>query len=140
MTEDSSNKPKIKVPEISRLLVTGSRNFDDRKKMSRAFKRVLEKFGYTDDLTLISGGARGADSLAESIFRNWGFNVEVHKAEWDRYGKRAGHIRNSEMVKSGADICVAFPIGESRGTRNCMDQVRKAGIPLVKVKEDSGNS
>lgn len=80
------------------------------------------------------GGARGADTLASVEAKQWGFNVEVHPADWRSHGKAAGHRRNAEMVKLGADVCLAFPLGESRGTRGCMRLAEAAGIP-VKVYE-----
>ncbi|BBX09437.1 hypothetical protein MAIC_42400 [Mycolicibacterium aichiense] len=55
---------------------------------------------------------------------------EWHPADWDQYGKAAGHIRNNHMVSLGADLCLPFPLGESRGTRGCMLAAQKAGIPM----------
>jgi len=58
----------------------------------------------------------------------------IHAANWGDFGKAAGPIRNREMAQAGADLCLAFPLGESRGTWNCVNECKKAGIP-VKVVE-----
>ena len=50
---------------------------------------------------------------------------------WKNLGRKAGPLRNQKMVDLGADICIAFPQGESRGTRNCMKLADKAGIEVV---------
>ena len=54
----------------------------------------------------------------------------MHHANWDRYGSRAGVIRNYEMARAGADLCIACWDGTSTGTKNMIDQARKYGIPV----------
>lgn len=95
----------------------------------------------TDDggMTLIHGAARGADALADE----WavqdgdseGLTVEAYPAAWDKYGKRAGYIRNQQMLDEGdPDIVVAFrSAGESRGTDIMIDLAREAGVPTYVV-------
>lgn len=61
-----------------------------------------------------------------ALLRGW--KVEEYPANWDRYGKAAGGIRNQHMVSLGADELVAAPLGKSPGTRDCMARARKAGI------------
>jgi hypothetical protein len=53
---------------------------------------------------------------------------EPHPADWTRYGKKAGMIRNAEMVAAGADICLAFPGNASVGTWDCIRKAADAGI------------
>ena len=81
------------------------------------------------------GAARGADALAANAAWRMGLLTEAHAADWEQYGKRAGFVRNAEMAKLGADICLAFPIGESRGTRMMIDLAKKHGIE-TKVYEE----
>lgn len=117
---------------IQRVLVTGSRYWVDRCVIFDALANWLNTAVMSDRYpVLVHGGARGADSLADSVWRQWGFPVEVHPADWETYGKSAGHRRNAGMVARGADICPAFPIGESRGTRGCMALAEKAGITVI---------
>lgn len=84
---------------------------------------------------MVHGGARGADALADEIARHWGWTPEAHPADWDCFGRSAGHRRNTEMVALGADVCLAFPLGESRGTRGCMRLAAIAGIFVANFGE-----
>ncbi|MCK9598287.1 MAG: DUF2493 domain-containing protein [Sphaerochaeta sp.] len=116
-----------------RILVTGSRNLGGDGayvRMRRAFRDELLNAKATSAV-IIHGGANGADSIAGWIAEEMGWPVEVHLADWEKHGKAAGPIRNQEMVDAGADVCLAFPVGESRGTRDCMRRAEKAGIRVV---------
>jgi SLOG family YspA-like protein len=116
------------------ILVTGSRNWTDRTVIRRAISDAINQWlakGGSGYVTVVHGGAHGADTIADEFARELRCAVEVHYAQWERYGKAAGHKRNAEMVKAGADICLAFPLGDSPGTRGCMQLAEKAGIPVV---------
>lgn len=112
-----------------RILITGSRNWVDEHIMEAA---IVEAIRGKDvkGVTLIHGNAKGADTMSGKIARFYDLNIEVYPADWETHGKAAGPIRNSQMVKLGADVCLAFPLGESRGTRHCMKIAEKAGIPV----------
>lgn len=117
-----------------RILVTGSRDFNDSAKMRIVLFRVLEALGHEEDSkpVLVHGDARGADTIARRIWTlEWGFLDEAHSADWELYGKAAGHIRNAEMAELGADVCIAFPTGKSPGTRGMMNLCRKKGIRVI---------
>lgn len=115
-----------------RILVTGSRNWTDREVIRKALRDAGQAAGrHPQGVVVVHGGARGADTIAGELAREFGCMVEVHPAEWTRYGKAAGHRRNAKMVVAGADVCLAFPLGESRGTRGCMRLAEAAGIPVV---------
>ena len=108
-----------------RVLVTGSRNWTDATVISRA----LSSIPTDEQITVVHGGAKGADSLAGQFAQHLGYSVEVHEADWDTYGKRAGYIRNKKMVDLGADLCLAFIKNNSKGATICLDLADKAGIP-----------
>jgi hypothetical protein len=84
-----------------------------------------------DSITVIHGACiyGGADFIADEIAREFGWTVESCPADWKRWGKRAGYLRNIEMVKAGADICLAFIKDFSRGATHCADTAERAGIP-----------
>lgn len=116
-----------------RVLVTGSRFWSDRQAVFRALDDQLKQADGL--LTVVHGAAAGADTFAGcwAAIRGHETNrvaVEPHPAEWHIYGKSAGPMRNQEMVDLGADVCLAFPKGDSRGTRHCMTAAAHAGIPV----------
>lgn len=114
-----------------RILVTGSRNWASRRAIIDALDFAMGDCP-PGDVTVVHGACpTGADRIADEIARKWGAVVERHPADWDRHGRRAAFLRNKEMVDRGADVCLAFPQGESTGTRMTMKLAEAAGIPLV---------
>jgi hypothetical protein len=69
--------------------------------------------------------------MCEEIWESWGGTVERHAADWDRFGKAGGFIRNEEMVNLGADKCLSFNKGKSRGTAHTTLLARQAGIDTI---------
>jgi len=122
---------------MTRILVTGSRYYDNAYLVQKWLSRVVNHLHPEDaePPTLIHGGAKGADSLADAYWKKMGWPIEVHEANWDEFGKAAGFLRNQDMAKAGADICVAFPQGESRGTRMMMSLAKDYGITVLDVEK-----
>jgi hypothetical protein len=123
---------------VHRVLVTGSRYWTDQGAIHRALFTVehiaLSAKPPGGPFTLVQGGARGADSIAASwAHSRVGWAVEEFRADWDRHGRKAGPIRNREMIKSGVDICLAFLHERSRGAKGCADMAEAAGIPVWRV-------
>ena len=114
---------------MTRILVTGSRDWNDIIPMMDA---LYPEFQADPLATLIHGGARGADTMAGNIWAVWGGKQEVHPANWAEHGKKAGFLRNREMVDLGADKCLAFIKNESKGATMCADLAEKAGIETVR--------
>lgn len=116
-----------------RLLVCGSRDWEDEVELCRILDKLNAVF-YIDEI--IEGEQRGADLMARAWATDRGISPAPYPAEWRRYGKRAGAIRNRRMLAEGRpDLVVAFPMPGSVGTWDMVGIARKAGI-LVWVMPD----
>ncbi len=112
-----------------RVIVAGSRGFTNYENMRRALDHLLQH--QLPLVTIISGGARGADYLGEKYAHEKELPLEVYPADWVRHGKSAGFRRNVHMVTSiKADGLVAFWDGQSRGTKHVIDEARKWGLEV----------
>jgi len=113
-----------------RILITGSRNWPDRVAVANAIRQAWIDADKPYRVTVVHGGARGADYIADQFAKHMRFEIEQHVADWDKYGKRAGYVRNQQMVDSGIDICLAFIYNESKGATMCAKLAEEAGIPV----------
>lgn len=111
-----------------RVAIVGSRDWKREDDVIRCI------FNLPDDTVIISGGARGVDSMAEKWAKFRGLKVQIFQPNWGKYGKQAGMIRNSEIV-ANCDRLIAFHCNNSKGTQNSIDKARKAGKP-VEIIED----
>ena len=118
---------------MKRLLVTGSRKWDDRDTIRDAlYMAFLQMGGQSgEQITLVHGGAIGADKIAVEIWtRESGMPTEEHRSMWEVWGKRAGILRNETMVQRGADLCLAFILDSSPGSSHCAQFAEDNGIPV----------
>jgi len=116
-----------------RVLICGDRNWRDER-IIYSWLCKLQDWGYT---TVIEGEARGADSIARELAEKMGFKVIKFPANWRRYGRAAGPIRNRQMLVEGRpNLVIAFhnDIEHSKGTKNMIEQARKAGIRVIVEK------
>lgn len=125
-----------------RVIVTGSRDWRDSATVFLALNDLLHE--HDDRLVLVHGacltGADGiADWWAKDAVEKFGHDVTVerHPANWDRHDRAAGPIRNQEMVDLGADVLLAFQVGNSRGTADCIRRAEKADIPVRRYQRTS---
>lgn len=102
-----------------KVIVAGSRSFNDYPRL----KRVMATISATE---IVCGEARGADKLGRRYAEENGIPIKSFPAQWDKYGKSAGFIRNHEMGDY-ADYLVAFWDGKSRGTKEMIEYIRKLG-------------
>ena len=110
-----------------KVAIVGSRGF---KPLSKVRDYITE---LPQDTIIVSGGAEGVDRQAVGWARALGMETEVFLPEWNKYGNRAGVIRNSIIV-GDCDRLVAFWDGESRGTLDSINKARKAGKPVEIIK------
>lgn len=103
-----------------KLAVVGGRNFDDYEYLERELDKL-------DDIEMIvSGGAKGADTLAERYAHEHGIKIKIFPPEWEIWGKQACNKRNHQIVDE-CDQLIAFWDGESRGTAHSVALAVMAG-------------
>ena len=111
-----------------KIAIIGSRNFTNYKLL----QEILEQ--YKPKITLVvSGTAKGADSLGEKWALENNIQTLIFPADWNQYGKRAGFIRNEDIIKN-CDCCVAFWDGESKGTKHSLSLCKKYNKPVKIVQ------
>jgi len=124
---------------MTRIIIAGSRQFNDYEKMLK----TLDEFGVhlintIDTVEIISGHAPGADALGEKFAKAYGYPLKIFPADWKKYGRATGPIRNEQMAKYAAKadrgILIAFPIGESKGTRNMIKLAQQYGFEVEIVE------
>ncbi len=115
-----------------KVLVCGSRDYDDPLKiLSTLSPRFL-----AGETTIIHGDANGADRIAGHIAKSIGMTVVAVPAEWEKYGKSAGPIRNRKMLDMNPDLVLAFhpDIEASKGTKDCVREAERRGIKVEIIK------
>ena len=109
-----------------KIAVIGSRDFED-------YALLESKLNTLENITsIISGGAKGADSLAEQYASQHNIDVVVIKPDWKRYNRGAGLVRNKQIVDM-ADLVVAFWNGKSKGTLDVIEYSKKQDVKFVTI-------
>ena len=104
-----------------KVAVVGSRTFSN---FDLLVKTLLEYHASTGIALIVSGGAAGADSMAEKFAKIHGIPTSIHLPDWKKYGRAAGIIRNKDIIAE-CDVCFAFWDGSSRGTKNDIELCNK---------------
>jgi hypothetical protein len=107
-----------------KLIVAGGRTFKDAIMLAKVLDIYQALYCLTE---IVSGTANGADKCGEQWATSNGIKIKRFPADWDLYGKSAGHLRNAEMAEYG-DRLLAFWDGRSKGTKNMIDIATKKGI------------
>lgn len=113
-----------------KVLVCGDRNWDNYHRIATILDDI--SMWHDGEIHIIHGGAKGADTLAGEWAKNTGRECTEVVADWKRYGRAAGPIRNKAMLDLNPDLVIAFhsDITKSKGTANMVDQAQKAGHPI----------
>lgn len=110
-----------------RLIIAGGRDFNDRELLFDVLNKVILNRSISE---VVSGKAKGADTLGEEWAQMNSIKVSEFPANWELYGKGAGHKRNKEMGNY-ADILVAFWDGESKGTGGMIKYMKSLNKPVI---------
>lgn len=113
-----------------RVIIAGGRDFNDYETLKTRMDYLLQN---KDNVAVICGEARGADSLGKRYAKERNYEVRSYPADWDAHGKRAGFIRNVEMAKN-ADALVAFWDGQSHGTKHMIDTAKEYELQIRVIR------
>ncbi len=122
-----------------RVVIAGSRDFDNYELLKQKMDKILSKrIANNEEIIIISGTAKGADKLGERYAKERGFKIERYPADWNKFGKRAGYLRNEQMAKV-ADACVCFWDGQSKGTKHMIDLANKYNLAIRTILYNNYN-
>ena len=113
--------------EYFRVIIAGGRDFNDYPLLKAKCDNILADKTATHRIIVVSGAAKGADSLGEQYAREKGYTIEQYPADWNAHGRAAGPIRNTQMANS-ADALIAFWDGQSKGTKSMINIAKTKGL------------
>ena len=121
--------------KMFKLGIVGGRNYTDYESFKTHIDDALEKWNISinDIEFVVSGGARGADSLAELWAKEKKIKIKIYKPDWKNLGNKAGPLRNTDIVNASTHL-IAFPTQESVGTWDSIRKAEKREIPLEIVR------
>ena len=118
-----------------KVIIAGSRGFSNYKLLREQCNKYLREKRKTCNIIIVSGHARGADTLGEKYAQDEGFALEIYPAQWKKLGKQAGYRRNEQMAEV-ADALIAFWDGQSHGTKSMISLAKRKGLQVAVVRYD----
>lgn len=120
-----------------KLIIAGGRDFSDYDLLADETSGfIVENVGFNEEVIIVSGLAKGADTLGCQLAQECNYPIEGYAAEWGKFGRAAGPIRNKLMAKNATHL-IAFWDGESRGTMHMIDYAHELGLTIKVVNYDS---
>lgn len=116
-----------------KLIVAGGRDYMDYEHLSRVLFAMADVEFADKELSIVSGMAKGADALGHKFAKENHVKVYEFPADWGKYGKRAGPLRNEEMAKF-SDGLLAFWDGQSRGTAHMIRTIENMRKPVHVIR------
>ena len=109
--------------------IVGSRNYTNYDDFKWFVENALQTWDI-DDIQVVSGGAQGADAMAEKWARQNNFPIKIFKPDWLKYGKAAGPIRNQQIIEYATHV-IAFPSKTGKGTQDSIMRAKKLKRELI---------
>ena len=123
-----------------KIAIIGSRKYNNYYKIEKEFFKLLDDLKLIkEDILIVSGGAKGVDSIAQQIARNHGIPILIFYPDYIKYGKRAPLVRNLQIIEN-SDFILAFPTKDSKGTRFTITEARKRKKPNRIIKVDKSQN
>ena len=114
-----------------RVIVAGTRSFKNYALVCKVLDGVFKSVD-ANNIEIVSGTARGADSMGEWYAKEHNLHLKRFPADWGGYGKGAGPVRNKQMAEY-ANSCVVFWDGISKGSKNMIDTAKALGLKVLVV-------
>lgn len=112
------------------IIIAGGRDFNNYPLLKKKMDEILKDIS---NVNIVSGMAKGADTLGINYAKEKNLKVIEMPADWDKFGKSAGYRRNEDMARI-SDACVCFWDGKSRGTKHMIDLAKKYELQLRVIK------
>lgn len=113
-----------------KVIIAGGRDFDDYNLLVEKCNKYLS---LQSDIEIVSGNANGADKLGEKYAKECNYKVKLFPADWNKFNKSAGYIRNKEMAEY-SDCLIAFWNGISKGTKHMIDLAKERKLKVRVVR------
>ena len=111
-----------------KVIIAGGRDFNDYDLLCQKIDKILSK---QTDIEIVSGRAKGADQLGERYAKEHGYFIKMFPADWNRYNKQAGYIRNEDMANY-ADALIIFWNNESKGSQHMINIAKQQNL-LIRI-------
>lgn len=115
--------------ELYKVIIAGTRTFANYSLLCTYCDRYLSRKTKTCDIVIVSGAARGADSLGEQYARERGYQLQRFPADWNKNGRGAGYMRNADMANY-SDALIVFWDGMSKGTGHMIKTAKTKGLAV----------
>jgi hypothetical protein len=109
-----------------KVIIAGGRDFDDYDLLCEKCDKILSR---QTEIEIVSGRVRGADQLGERYAKERNYPIKMFAADWNRYGKRAGYIRNEDMANYG-DGLILFWNGISKGSEHMLNTAKEWNLKI----------
>jgi len=115
------------------ILVTGDRNWADKERIYWTLSQIDSEETFVP--FLIHGNANGADKMAADCAYDLGWRCKSVPAQWEKYGRAAGPIRNQQMLDMNPDLVIAFheDLENSKGTKDMVNRAKKKGVKVIHI-------
>ena len=112
------------------IAIIGSRTFNDYERLKTTFEKLNTEYKFA---TIVSGGAKGADKLAEKIAEEFQIKMIIFLANWEKHNKKAGILRNFDIINN-SDVVLACWDGQSKGTKHAIELTTKLNKKLYLIR------
>lgn len=137
MAERILEKDERVEPNRLKILICGDRHFCDYALLESIADNVIKGQNFSE-IEIVSGHCIGADRMGEEYAKRRNYALKIFPAEWKKYGKRAGPIRNKQMIDYIAEfeskIVIAFTSPNTKGTKNTIALAKKANIRVIETE------